>query len=352
MEKNNKIWMPILILLTFSYLQCSSIVGPEPEDTPVNNFEIFWKDFDLHYALFDYKNVNWDNLYNVYSSLVSENTTDMELFDILSNLIVPLNDPHITLKGMGRVYRSGSDSVEKINPFCLEIIKNKYLQTWNTAGNGYFTYGTLNDSTGYIHISSFNNTGGLANTVNEWAKDIDKVLETLSSSKRLTIDIRGNSGGSPANVEHIASRFFDQKRGYLYTRYRNGPKHSDLTPLKLSSITPGGNYPFNGEIMLLTDNNTASAAEHFTLAMRTLPYVTHLGDTTTGIFAENMERDLLNGWLYTLTHSLITSIDNICYEGIGIPPDIYIINTEEGIANSKDNALELALNSFQKTVRR
>jgi len=346
MKKSNKICTFILILLTFSYLQCSPLVGPEPENTPTNNFEILWEDFDLHYALFDYKNVNWDSLYNVHSSLISENTTDTELFDILSNLIAPLNDPHITLKGMGRVYRSGSDSVEKINPFSLEIIKSNYMQTWDTAGNGYFTYGTLDDGTGYIHISSFSNTGGLANTVNKWAKDIDKVVETFSSSHKLIIDIRGNGGGSPANVEHIASRFFDQERDYLYTRYRNGPKHNDLTPHKLSSITPGGNCSFNGEIMLLTDNNTASAAEHFTLAMRTLPYVTHFGDTTTGIFAENMERDIPNGWLYTLTHCLITSIDNICYEGTGIPPDIYVINTDDDIANSIDNVLELALDSF------
>jgi carboxyl-terminal processing protease len=346
MKKSNKIWIFILILLTFSYLQCSSLVGPEPEDTPNNNFEIFWKDLDLHYALFDYKNVNWDSLYNVHSSLISEHTTDTQLFDILSNLIAPLNDPHITLKGIGRVYSSGGNSTEKINPFSLVIIKNKYLQTWDTAGNGFFTYGILDDSTGYIHITSFNNTGGLANSVNKWAKDIDKVVKTFSSSKRLIIDIRGNSGGSPANVEHIASRFFDEKRGYLYIRYRNGPKHCDLTSPNLSSITPEGKFRFNGKIMLLTDNNTASAAERFTLAMRTLPYVTHLGDTTTGIFAGNMERDLPNGWLYTLTHSLITSIDNICYEGTGIPPDIYIINTEDDIANSTDNVLELARDNF------
>jgi len=343
-KKNNKIRAFILIFLAFSYFQCSTLVGPEPENTPINNFEIFWKDIDLHYALFEHKNVNWDSLYNVHSSLVSENTTDIELFEILSDLIAPLNDLHITLKGMGRIYKSGSDSVEKVNPFSLEIIKSKYLQTWDTAGNGYFTYGTLNDSTGYIYIGSFSNTGGLANTVNEWAKDIDKVLQTLSSSKRLIIDIRGNSGGSPANAEHIAGRFYDQKRDYLYTRYRNGPEHNNLTPPVLSSVTPGGNHSFNGKIMLLTDNNTASAAEHFTLAMRILPYVTHLGDTTTGIFAENMERDLPNGWLYTLTHSLITSIDNICYEGTGIPPDIYVINTEENIANSIDNVLESAQN--------
>lgn len=340
--------MFILTLLTFSYFQCSSLLGPELEDTPINNFEIFWKDFDLHYALFEYKNINWDSLYNVHSSSVSDNTTDTELFDILSNLIAPLNDQHIVLRGMGRVYISGSDSAEKINPFSLRIIKSKYLKTCDTAGNGIFTYGILDDSTGYIHISSFTNTGGLANKVNKWAKDIDKVVKTFSSFSRLILDIRENSGGISANVEHIASRFFDKERDYLYTRYRNGPKHNDLTPLKLSSITPGGASPFNGEIMLLTDNNTASAAEHFTLAMRTLPYVTHLGDTTTGIFAGNMERDMPNGWHYNLTHTIITSIDNICYEGTGIPPDIYVINTEEGIASSIDNALELALDCFKK----
>ena len=346
MNKSNKMWL-LMFTAQILFYQCSLLIGPDPKNTPVNNFEIFWKDFDHHYALFEVKHVNWDSLYHVYRPQVSDNISDKQLFDILSNLIAPLNDRHITLKGIGKKYVSGSNSNEKINPYSLRIIKRKYLKTYSIAGNGFFIYGHLNDSTGYVHISSFNNTeGGFANNVNDWAKDIEKIVKTFSNTHRLIIDVRGNGGGSPANCEHIASRFFDQKRGYLYTRYRNGPKHDDLTEAHLSSINPDGSFHFKGEIKLLTSGNTASAAERFALAMKVLPYVTQVGDTTRGIFASQIERDLLNGWLYSITHSIQTSTDNICYEGKGIPPNLYVVNSDNDIANQIDNVLEAALNSF------
>lgn len=338
----------ILVLSALVILcHCSSLLGPDAEDTPINNFEVFWEDFDLHYALFDHRNVDWSSLYEAHRPRVNERTTNQQLFEILSDLVAPLNDRHITLQGMGRFFTSGGHLPVQENPFSLNTVKSNYLASYRTAGGGFLTYGRFDAYTGYLHISSFLNTsGGLANRVNDWAKDIDKVMKTFTGFDRVIIDVRNNGGGSPANAEHIAARFFDKKRSYCKVQYRNGPDYDDLTDPVTFSVKPEGGSRFTQDIAILTNRGSASAAERFVMAMRTLPYVTHVGDTTRGIFAENMERDLLNGWLYTLTHSIVQDINNICYEGVGLAPQHHAVNSDEALANGIDHALETALATF------
>jgi carboxyl-terminal processing protease len=97
---------------------------------------------------------------------------------------------------------------------------------------------------------------------------------------------------------------------------------------------------------VLTHLFTVSAAENFTLAMRALPYVVHMGSTTSGAYANTVTCELLNGWTYVIPIGLFRTIDNICYEGIGITPDVIITNTEADINAGRDLVLEAAISAL------
>ena len=92
--------------------------------------------------------------------------------------------------------------------------------------------------------------------------------------------------------------------------------------------------------MVLTSKRTGSAAEWFTLAMKTLPNTSIAGDTTAGCFSPKVERELPNGWSFTLSSKIAVSADMVQYEGFGIPPDYTILNTKSDFDNKRDMMLE------------
>jgi C-terminal processing protease CtpA/Prc len=52
---------------------------------------------------------------------------------------------------------------------------------------------------------------------------------------------------------------------------------------------------------------------------------------------------LPNGWEYSISYTLFTDQNGFCWEGIGVPPDLRIINTQEDIAQKNDKVLEFAM---------
>ena len=76
--------------------------------------------------------------------------------------------------------------------------------------------------------------------------------------------------------------------------------------------------------MLLTSGLTASAAEIFVLSLMNHPRVTRVGEPTSGILSDVMERHLPNGWMVTLSNELYRAVDGELYEDRGIPPHVDI----------------------------
>jgi C-terminal processing protease CtpA/Prc len=85
-----------------------------------------------------------------------------------------------------------------------------------------------------------------------------------------------------------------------------------------------------------------SAGETFTLAMQELSNVTQLGDYTSGAFSDNISRELPNGWFY-FSHRRLPASNGESYEGIGVKPDIQLVNTKEETLSGVDKELEKAL---------
>lgn len=74
--------------------------------------------------------------------------------------------------------------------------------------------------------------------------------------------------------------------------------------------------------------------------------VTQAGDTAFGIFSDNPKRELPNGCIYSVSSGDFRAADGKSYEGIGLAPQIRIVNTKEDIAAGRDKVLEAALAQF------
>ncbi len=86
MKKNTFLWIAILLSLAVSSCE-ESLIKEEFENTPVDNYNAFWLEFDRFYGAFEAKNINWDSLKTVYSGNLTDSSTDMELFTAMSGLL-------------------------------------------------------------------------------------------------------------------------------------------------------------------------------------------------------------------------------------------------------------------------
>jgi len=356
----NTITKVILAVLTVGLLQAwlglfagvqAQRAAPETK-YPEKSFEHFWRTFDDKYALFDTKGVDWNALYRVYRPKVSEETTDDELFQILSDLLGHLNDNHVTLssKNPDRFFSAGylyqlfsgtggsANAYEAFQKMMAErpVPKHYFVKGLQEKAGGIFAYGWAEDSVGYFHLNSFAN-------LDASREAIDEIVKAFRDAKAIIIDVRRNMGGDDRVGKVIADRFSDKRRLYMTIRDRNGPNHDDFADPKEWYVEPDGPAQFTKTILLLTDRTSVSAAENFALAMKVLPHVVQIGDLTSGCFADAAEDELPNGWSFSYSYNLFTDHRGFCWEGIGIPPEIRQVNTEADIRQGRDRVFEVAV---------
>ncbi len=337
----------ILFLVAIVFVGCEEVlIGNIPENTARNNFDILCKTFDENYAQFEVKCINWDSLYNVYSVKINDKTSDDELWNIMSDLILHLNDGHVNIynRDFSKTL-SGSNIIRTRKPddFSIDLVKSKYLQNPRVAGTGFIAYGYFkNTNIGYIHIATF--VAANSNNVSDWAYDIDIAMNELNNSEALMIDVRNNSGGLIVNENIIASAFINQTITYLYSRRKTGPKHNDLSNLISITVNPrNGVTPYTKPMVLLTNKFTASGGEYITQIFKNLTNCTQIGDTTFGAFGEITNvAQLPNGWTFRYPCTLTTTLNGKCLEGIGILPEILIENTKNDIDAGYDKVIEYA----------
>ena len=332
-----------LIALILLFASCKKLILGEDEiNSPENNFELLWSDLDKSYSLFQAKNVNWDNLYDIYRPQINSNTTDTELWKIFSNLLEHLDDSHVTLFTADEMkfFTSGySLNEQSKKEYDKQLITSKYLESRNeikTEDN--LSYGKIkNKDIGYIYLGG---EGG------ENPGIIDDILDELKGHKALIIDVRQNTGGDDRYAARIAGAFADNENNIYSVQTRNGINHHDFDEKKFYSTKKIGDEQFLKPIAILTDRRTISAGEVFCLHMKSFNQVTQIGDTTAGDFATTGNRSFLpNGWHYKFPVQLFLRPNGEYLDGNGgNVPDILIKNTESDILLNNDKVLEAAIN--------
>lgn len=328
-----------LVFTIFILSGCETVFyEPEPENNPDALFEDLWTTFKTDYGPFEERGVDWDAQYQIFRPMVSSSTTEAELLVVFKALLRTLNDGHVSLTTpYADVYYSNIIIDQKIDSdlFDLDLIKSTYLNNqFKENGYGWNTYGLIGNI-GYWHIYA----------IGQNMLEIDEILDYFANADGLIVDMRHNNGGNFTYAFSEFGRFTDQERLVYKSKTKNGEGPDDYTDWYDWSIYPSGEY-FNKPIVLITDRYTISAGERTVMAFKTLPNVTHIGDTTNGSIATKISKELANGWYYSLVTQKTLFHNGISYEGSGIPPNEYFKNTSAEMANGQDITLEEAISKF------
>lgn len=329
----------LTIGLAFLFCSCEkAFIADEPGNTYLENFEVFWSEFDRNYSFFEIKKVNWDSVYHVYYPQVISTQNEEAFFFLLAEMALGLEDGHVNLIGpYGRSSYNFSSGAPDNGPYNMP----NYLFNVQQVGESVQYAEISQHRIGYIHIKSF------GNDVDDYLA-IDDILEGFKDKDGLIVDVRSNGGGTTTNSQLIASRFADQERLYLKVKYKSGPGHGDFTGWYERTVKPEGRVHYLKPVVVLTNRTTFSAAEDFVLAMRQLPHVKIVGDTTGGGSGNPIYRELPNGWIFRLSSWIAAGPDEVPFEGIGLYPDVPAWTAPSDSTKGADRIFMKALEEVEK----
>ena len=181
-----------IIALLFS--SCEKILmEKDPVDDPVNNFENMWTTIDQKYSFFEYKNINWNEIYDKYRPQVSNDMRSYELFEVMAAMMNELKDGHVNLTAPFDISRYDFKKNAPEN-FDFRLLKDNYIG-WDYRITGSLintTFERQGQPIGYIYYGSFSNTVQSA--------DIDFVVASLWHTKGIILDLRSKGGGNVNNI--------------------------------------------------------------------------------------------------------------------------------------------------------
>jgi C-terminal processing protease CtpA/Prc len=326
---------------------------------PVKNFDALCELFELNYASFEEKKIDWKARCTQFRKRVSANTTDPELFHIMAQMLKPLNDAHVTLKAKAldstfsavretRIMNEIStiprgkrkQEIKKMTERTLTLNGFEPLVEIGPKFRGEKLFGyTKSKTVGYLRFFRSFSTYAIMNGLS-LDSQLKKIFDSFKDLDAVIVDVRFNIGGDDRFSQNIAGRFLDKEMVGYYKQKRAA---SEFGELKTKMIKPKGKEPFLKTTVLLTNERSVSAADVLALMMRELSNTTLIGEPSNGSYSDLYEKKLPNGWKVTLSNQRYLSVNKNSYEGIGTPVDIEAKNTLKDIEQSKDSVLLSAL---------
>ena len=371
---------------------CNEVIE-NPEFDPEFVFEHTWHMMNDYYPFFNQRKVDWLAQYNRYKPLISESTSEESLFEVVSEMLSPLNDGHIQLNVESDNYENGfsageiagwylpvysssrdgeidfeeasADYVETFTDILFafnaeeniseKIARSKlaikslaekkqddedmYKSFVNSEGDTNARWGVLKGNIGYFQLNSLdgfavedsNHITNSAADLSAFDNLVDQVMSDLSETSSLILDIRFNGGGRDELSLALANRFADQERVVASKQNYN---LGDPALVHTLSIVPHTDGIYSNPVHMITGPMTASAAEILTMAMQVLPQVTLIGESTEGIFSDILDIQLTPDWQLGISYQEYFSPDGTQNESLGIAPSIEVTTTAPIAFNS------------------
>jgi hypothetical protein len=343
------------------------------ENTPLNNYAVFWQTFAEQFALFPVYRADWAAVDRKYRPKVTPATSPEELFGILRAMILPFHNAHtnINAASIGRQYlgyRPVSEIGQKLQStdslpiqevlalFSQEaqrsraIIESRYsVSPLRPYVNEMIDFGMLKDSIGYLRILAFDGytkDGAFEQEAAALQEALDEVFTAAERMKGLIVDVRVNTGGADPLALAIASRL----AGAKYLAYSKKTRNNVSGPLRFTAPQPAwvevsARPGYRGPVVLLTGPETISGGETFAMAlMGRTPRVTFVGANTQGVFSDVWGRKLPNGWTFGVPTELYLTSSGKSFDGQGVPPAIRVpVFPKADLEAGRDGALERAI---------
>ncbi|MCD7806091.1 MAG: S41 family peptidase [Lachnospiraceae bacterium] len=193
------------------------------------------------------------------------------------------------------------------------------------------TYELLEDDMAYIQLTEFDDV-----TVEQFEEALDQLQ--ADGARGLILDLRDNPGGSLYSVVEIADMMLGEGL-ILYTEDKEGNREE---------YSSGAERELELPIVLLVNENSASAAEVLTGALKDHRKATVVGTTTFGKGIVQTVRTLTDGSTVKLTTSAYYTPSGVNIHGTGITPDVEVeLDVDAYLEDGTDNQLEKAVETLK-----
>ncbi len=348
----------LLLLLLMLLLGTTSVATAQSDNDPARNFRYLWWVLRLNYPFFQVRNVSWNKTYRKYRAKINKNTSEKELYCLLTDMIGQMGDGHVSLNAYDydRVDCPSYSPAKEAKLDWDELgsqIATRQLTNEQDYLDGTIRWGRLKEDPriGYIQINELEDLDNcpalraLHSSTSDDDDDSDddeddeddeettfscdtisneeaasmvmaSILKGMKNTKGIILDLRLNSGGEDEAALAMLSHF-NTKRRLAFIKQELD--YGRLRPKKRAYIE-AFKQPYTKKVMLLTSRQTQSAAEIMALAARQIPTIQLVGSRTQGILSNLSWGYLPIGWWYTYSDETYYSPKGKVYEKVGIPP--------------------------------
>ena len=292
--------------------------------------------FADYYPSFQLRGIDWTARMAAAEPSFSKISDDAGLFEAIKSLLAGVEDPHVWLhakvKGEELRFSPGEgatlsaaraivgdkmmDKYEWLPSYRRNVLDTILQGKGHEVAKQKLYWGRVGDI-GYVNLLSMEALSD-SEDGDRIAVDaaLDAAIAAFAGTRAVIVDVTYNRGGYDSVSRRAAGRFAESER-LAYNKVAVGAR--DVPPQPFS-VTPSKRARYLGPVYLLTSDVTVSAGEIFTLLMRALPNVVHVGGTTRGALSDTTEMQLPNKWSLVLPMEVYLDREGQNYEVRGIPP--------------------------------
>jgi C-terminal processing protease CtpA/Prc len=166
--------------------------------------------------------------------------------------------------------------------------------------------------------------------------EVDHYFDAARAHKALILDLRGNPGGLSLTLDRMLANVFDHD---VKVADRIGRK--DLKP----EVAKAVRHPFTGQLIVLVDSGSASAAELFARVIQLEHRGVVIGDRSAGnvmeagVYPCKLGLDTELWYAFSVTAADLIMTDGKSLERLGVTPDEILLPTSRDLAAGRDPVL-------------
>jgi carboxyl-terminal processing protease len=164
--------------------------------------------------------------------------------------------------------------------------------------------------------------------------EVDDIMGKVAGRKTLILDLRGNGGGYETTLQRLLGNVFDHDVTIGELKRRNETK-------PLIAKTRGADA-FKGQLIVLVDSRSGSAAEIFARVVQLEKRGKVLGDRTAGAvmrsktYEHNTGADQVAFYAVSVTDADVIMTDGQSLEKVGVTPDQLLLPSGANLAAQRD----------------